>query len=47
MNTIEPRELANTEVELELIKMIGVSKDIRLVIDNILDAQDLDKRVHK
>jgi hypothetical protein len=34
-------------VELELIKMTNVSRDIRIVIENILDANDLDKEVDK
>lgn len=36
-----------SEVELELIKMTSVSRDIRIVIENILDAKDLDKKVDK
>jgi uncharacterized protein (DUF433 family) len=34
-----------TEVELEIIKMTNVTRDIRIVIENILEAKDLDKRV--
>jgi hypothetical protein len=40
-------EEEHTEVELELIKMTNVSRDIRIVIENILDANDLDKEVDK
>ena len=34
-----------TEVELEIIKMTNVTRDIRIVIENVLDAKDLEKRV--
>ena len=40
-------EEEHTEVELELIKMTSVSRDIRIVIENILDANDLEKEVDK
>ena len=30
-----------SEVELEIIKMTNVTRDIRIVIENILDAKDL------
>lgn len=46
MNLSEKSE-DHTEVELELIKMTSVSRDIRIVIQNILDANDLDKKVDK
>lgn len=40
-------EAEYNEVEMELIKMTSVSRDIRIVIENILDAKELDRKVDK
>ena len=34
-----------TDVEEEILKMTNVAHDIRVVIENILNTEDLDKRV--